>query len=427
MTRKVVLSLVLILAAALVLSACATATPVATPEVTEAATDAPVATPEETEAVAEVPEACATEGACAVFAAGEPIKIGFGGPMTGDNSAYGIDESQGVKLALEAVGEFEGRTFEVDAQDDLGSPDGGAAVANKLSADPAIVAVVGHAFSGATTNAMVIYAGKNIPMVSPSATRIDLTQGGNPVFNRVVGSDAVQGELAANYIFNEMGVKQLALIHDGGAYGQGLAERAQSVYEELGGEVVAFEAITVGEKDFTPVLTKIAALKPGAIFFGGYTAEAAVLVNQKGGVGLADVPFISDDGIYGTQFIDLTKENANGVYATSAAPPSGSDTVTAFNETYKAAYGVEAGSMSSYPWYSYDAAMIIVEAIKKVAVVSGDNLYIPREELVAAVRGTSGYAGLTGDVTCDENGECSKGGFDIFLITDGKWGSAPKK
>jgi branched-chain amino acid transport system substrate-binding protein len=381
----------------------------------------------------QIPEECLAEGsedevdpsACAVYAADEPIRIGFAGPMSGDISAFGTDASQAIELALADVGEFEGHTFEVDAQDDTGSAEGGAQVANLFASDPTIVAVVGHQFSGATNAAMPIYEDVSIPMVSPSATRIDLTQQGYSVFNRVVASDTFQGELAANFLYNELGARNVALIHDQGAYGQALAQRTQEVFEGLGGTVVAFEAITVGETDYTPVLAAIAALEPDAIFFGGYTGEGAVLANQRGGVGLGEIPFLSDDGIYGSQFIELAGENSEGVFCTSAGIPPDSAAKADFDTRYEEQFGVATGALSPYSWYAYDATNVIVAAIKDVAIVSGDTLYVPRAALVERVRATSNFEGITGTFTCDDTGECSVGGFAVFEVQDGAWVQVP--
>ncbi len=117
------------------------------------------------------PAVCKTDaGGCAVFSAGQNVKIGMGAPMTGDNASFGKDISQAAKLAVTDAGKFNGFSFELDAQDDGGTAEGGAAVANKFVADPQIVAIAGHIFSGATKAAMPIYEAANIPMMSPSAT-----------------------------------------------------------------------------------------------------------------------------------------------------------------------------------------------------------------------------------------------------------------
>ena len=103
------------------------------------------------------PEACKTDAfGCAVIKSGQTIKIGMGAPMTGDNAAFGQDISQGSKIAMTDGGKFNGFTFELVAQDDGGTAEGGAAVANKLVSDPTVVAIEGHIFSGATKAAIPI-------------------------------------------------------------------------------------------------------------------------------------------------------------------------------------------------------------------------------------------------------------------------------
>jgi len=137
---------------------------------------------------------------------------------------------------------------------------------------------------------------------------------------------------------------------------------------------------------------------------------------------MAAVPFVSDDGIYGTQFIDLAGANSEGVYCTSAGRPAASTAVADFDAKYLAKWGVPSGSLSPYSWYSYTAAAVLVDAVKKTGVVGGDgNLYIPRDAMVKAVRATSGFPGLVGEITCDATGECGTGGFALYKIVDGAW------
>jgi branched-chain amino acid transport system substrate-binding protein len=410
-----------VLIAVMFLAACGPAkTPVATEApVTEApVTEAPVAGP---------PAVCASDaGGCAIFAPGAPIKIGFAGPMSGDVSAFGIDASQGIDIALTDAGLYEGHAFVQDAQDDQASPEVGATVAQLFASDPTIVGIVGHLFSGATNAAMPIYEGAYLPMVSPSATRIDLTQQGNTVFNRIVGNDKAQGELAANFIYTNLGLRKVAIVHDGGAYGLGLAERTRDVFTTLGGEVVQFQGIDTGLADYSTVLADIASKSPEALFFGGYTGEAAVIANQMAGAGMAGVTLVSDDGIYGSQFVDLAGANSEGVYATSAGRPAGSTAVAEFDAKYLAAYGVATGTLSPYSWYSYTAAGVLIAAVEGVGIVGTDgNLYIPRAALVAAVRGTSGFQSLIGVITCDPTGECGQGGFAVYKVENGTWVELP--
>jgi branched-chain amino acid transport system substrate-binding protein len=186
--------------------------------------------------------------------------------------------------------------------------------------------------------------------------------------------------------------------------------------------VVGFEAITSGQVDYSQTLKTIAAQKPEAVFFGGYGPEAAQLANQRAAAGLGDANFFSGDGVYGNPFIQQAGDNAEGYTVTAFAEPPDSQAKAAFDQEYLRSYGVKPGSLSPNAWNSFDAANVIIAAIKKVAIVGQDgNLYIPRAALVAAVRATSGYQGLTGVITCDKNGECGAGNFDILVVKNGKW------
>jgi branched-chain amino acid transport system substrate-binding protein len=419
--KRLFLTLSLLMVAGLLLAACG-------PAPTAAPTAAPAtAVPATAEPVSPVPAICSTDAkGCAVFEPGQKIKIGMGAPMTGDNAAFGQDISQAAMIALSDAGQFNGFSFELVAEDDGGNAEGGAAIANKLVADPQVVAIEGHIFSGATAAAMPIYEAAGLPMMSPSATNPGLTQGGSPVFNRCVFTDAAQGKFAAEYLYNKLAVRKLAIVHDGQAYGQGLAQVVSDEFTALGGTVVAFQAITPGESDYSATLADLASKSPEALFYGGYTGEAVVIVNLMKQSGLTGVTFFGDDGTFGQDFLDRTGANGEGAYSTSLIPAS-SPAKTAFDAAYLAAYGQPAGKLSPYSWTAYDAGAVLVKAIESVAVLGSDgNLYVPRATLVAAVRATSGYQGLSGDITCDATGECSASGPVFNIDQGGKWVEAPK-
>jgi len=398
--------------------ATATAAP-ATQAPAAVATNAPVVTQA---AATGKPAVCGTDSVgCAVIKAGQTIKIGMGAPMTGDNAAFGQDISQAAKIAVTDAGKFQGFSFELDAEDDGGTAEGGASVANKFVSDPQIVAVEGHIFSGATKAAIPIYEAAGIPMMSPSATNPALTTTGSKVFNRDVFTDAAQGKFAAAYLYNKLNVKNLAIMHDGQAYGQGLAQVVNDQFKALGGNVVSFTAITPGQSDYSAPLADVASKKPDALFYGGYTAEAVVIVNQMKQSGLTNTVFFGDDGTFGQDFLDRTAANGEGAYSTSLIPLDSPAKAT-FDAAYLAAYGQPAGKLSPYSWTAYDAMAVLIRAIESVAVLSSDgNMYIPRAALVAAVRGTKDYHGLSGLVSCDPTGECSASGPVFQQDKSGKW------
>jgi branched-chain amino acid transport system substrate-binding protein len=372
---------------------------------------------------AKPPEVCADnpdESVCAVIEEGEKIKIGYAGPMTGDYSAFGIDISNAGLLAVEDAGEFQGFEFELLVEDTQGSGEGGASVANLFVSDPNVVAIAGHTFSGSTAAAIPIYNEARLPMLSPSATRADLTEGDQDVFHRIPFTDDIQGEFAAEYLYDELGVEKLAVMHDGDAYGKGVAETVAEVFEELGGEVVAFEAISPGETDYSAALTDVGANDPEAIYYGGYYPEAAVIAKDMPVAGMDDVILFSDDGTFGESFIELAGENAEGVYAASGAPVGG-PRFDEFAEKFEAAYGDPPGAVSTFSWHGYDVVDALIQTIKEVAILGEDgNLYIPREQLIDAVNNLEGYQGLTGELTC-EGGECNATGPNFLKVEDGEW------
>jgi len=372
---------------------------------------------------ASAPDVCAEnpdETVCAVIEEGSTIKLGYAGPMAGDYSAFGTDISNAGLLAVDDAGEFNGFTFELLVEDTQGSGEGGASVANLYVSDPDVVAIAGHTFSGSTAAAIPIYYAARLPMLSPSATKADLTDGPQDVFNRIPFTDDLQGQFAAEYLYNVLGVTKLAVMHDGDAYGKGVAEKVQEVFMGLGGEVVAVEAITPGETDYSAVLTDIGASDPGAIYFGGYYPECAVIAQGMPVAGMEDVILFSDDGSYGEAFIELAGPHAEGVYAATGAPLD-SAAKAEFDAYFESVYGDPPGAISTFTWHGYDIVDALIQTIKSVAILGDDgNLYIPREALVEAVNGLAGYEGLTGVLTCN-GGECNASGPSFQVVQDGAW------
>ena len=372
---------------------------------------------------ADVEALCAAdEYGCAKIEAGQTIKIGMGSPMTGGDSGFGIDAENSGLIAVADACPVAGFGFELVAEDDQGVAEGGAAVANKHVADPTVVAVAGHLFSGATAAAIPIYQAAGVVMLSPSATAPFLTTLDSKVFNRVPFTDQTQAEVVSDYMFNTLGVKKLALLHDGEDYGKGLAGLVQTAFTALGGEAVYFEGITSKEADYSPVLTTIAAKSPDALYFGGYTQDGSVLTNQMKTTGLENAVFFGCDGTYGIDFVDRAGANAEGTYHTIPRAAEVTAAKKNFDVCYMDAYGVAPGELSPYSWNSYDAVTALSTKVKEVGVLGDDGaFYVPRGALVAAVRGLTNYVGIGNVITCDEVGECNALGLVIMKVENGEF------
>ncbi|MCO5193680.1 MAG: branched-chain amino acid ABC transporter substrate-binding protein [Anaerolineae bacterium] len=367
------------------------------------------------------------EAGYVVVAPGEPIRIGASVALTGPIPDPGRDIANGAEISIDdlnAAGGLLGHLYELDLQDGACDGDAGTTVANKFASDPTIVAVSGGTCSGETFGLSPILQEARIPFVSPSATNPDITGPDCDTCNRVALSDALQGQVDAAYAFNDLGVTTAAIMHDSSDYGLGLAEIFRTEFEALGGEVVAFEGVQVGDTDFRAVLTLIAVDQPELLFFGGYSTEAGLIQQQMKETGLDNAVFFSDDGAYTQQFLDAAGSSAEGAYASFVAGDEIEDANAAFDAAYEEKYGVVPDDLGPFHGQSYDTVLLIADAIARVAKEDADGegyLLISREELIEAIRATEGLQGLTGLLTCDAIGNCGAGGIQIFQVQDGVW------
>jgi len=396
----------------------------------ESAEEAPTCTPVECEEtpvearpVADVEAVCAAdEFGCAKIEPGQTVKIGMSAPMSGGDASFGIDAQNSGQLAAADACPFAGFSFEVLNEDDAGTAEGGAAVANKFVADQTVVAVAGHQFSGASFAAEPIYAAAGIPMLSPSATNPGLTEMGSKVFNRVPFTDKTQAEVISDYMYNTMGIRKLALMHDSQDYGKGLAELTQTAFTALGGEVVELIGVTTKEADYSPVLSTIAAKSPDAIYFGGYTQDGSVIANQMKTTGLENAAFVGCDGTYGVDFVNRAGANAEGTIHTVPRAVEASEAQARLDACYLEKAGKPVFELSPYSYNNYDAPMALIESVKQVALLGDDgSLYVPRGALVTTVRGLKDYKGVGNVITCNEVGECNALGMIIMKVVDGEF------
>lgn len=371
-----------------------------------------------------VPVLAQDEAPIVTVSADGEVVVGLGAALSGEGLApLGEDILRGAELALEdrptvTVG---GKEFPVrlDAQDDQCSAEGGQAVASRFVADPSIVAIVGMMCSSACRAAAPVLDEAGYSSISPSCTAPDLTRSDFASFNRAVVSDAFQGRVAAQFIFNDLGVTKIATIHDGSPYGEGLVNVLTETFQELGGEVVAADAVNVGDTDFRGLLDDFAAEEPELIYFGGFAAEAARLAQQRADAGLEDVTFMGADGIVTDEFINLAGEAAEGVYASSAIPSGGNqEAVANMLERYEEKYGFS--PTGPYHTQAYDAFNMILDAVEAVGEVDdAGNLTVDRAALAEYIRSIQDFQGLSGVLNCDGTGECSAADIGIKQVQNG--------
>ena len=351
-----------------------------------------------------------------VFAEGQqeggPIRIGVAGAHSGDLASYGLPTVNAAELVVAEVnanGGVLGRQIELIVEDDQCQPEVATNTAAKLVGD-GVVAVIGHICSGATRSALGIYTGEEIITISPSATSPGLTQSGEfPVFFRTIAPDDAQGQLQAQFVAEELGVSSVAILHDGGDYGQGLAEFAQmsleADYPEI--DVLLTEGVTVGAVDYSAIINRVASSGAEAVIFGGYHPEASKIVGQMRSQGI-EVPFVSGDGVKDESFVDVAGEDAEGVYATGPMDTADNPVAQEARQAHVDEYGEEPG-----PFFmnAYAAAQAIVNAIE----AAGSTEY---QAILDALH-TDVVSTPVGDITFDDRGDAEGVGFAVYQVQDG--------
>jgi branched-chain amino acid transport system substrate-binding protein len=344
-----------------------------------------------------------------VYAA-DTIKLGVPGAHSGDLASYGLPTVHAAKLVVDDVnakGGVLGKKVEILQEDDQCKPEVAANVGNKLVSDGADI-ILGHICSGATKAALNIYKDANIVTMSPSATNVALTKSGDyPNFFRTISPDDAQANLQVDFALNTLKVKKIAVIHDKGDYGKGLAEFAKGYFEKAGAEVVLFEGITPGAVDYSAVVQKIKRNKADAVVFGGYHPEAAKIVSQMKKKKM-DTIFISDDGVRDETFIKVAGEYAEGVYATGPIDTSTNPMAIAAVEQHKKEYGDEPGA---FYLNAYAAALCLLNAVEK----AGSTDY----NAVTKALTTEWVETPLGKISFDEKGDAKGIGFAMYQVQNG--------
>jgi len=351
--------------------------------------------------------------------AADVIKLGVAGAHSGDLASYGLPSVKAAELVVGTVnakGGINGKKVVLLIEDDACKPELGSNVATKLISEGVDV-VMGHICSGSTKAALAIYKEENVVCMSPSATNPPLTQSGDyPNFYRTIASDDAQARLEVDYALNVLKVKRIAVIHDKGDYGKGLAEFAKQFIENSGGKakVVLYEGVTPGAVDYSAVVQKIKRKKAQAVIFGGYHPEASKIIMQMRKKRMKTY-FISDDGVKDDTFIKVAGKYAEGVYATGPMDTSSNPLAIAATKAHQKAYGSDPGA---FFLNAYAATQALLNAVEK----AGTTDY----KAVSNALKTEYVETPLGKIKFDNKGDAIGIGFAMYQVKDGVYVAAPK-
>lgn len=361
---------------------------------------------------------------------GEKIHIAFWGVLSGADASLGQDALYGVQIAVDDKGgKLLGHDINLTQEDGLCTVDGGAAAATKLASDNTIVGLIGSSCSDETVGGIKALTEAGLTTISPSNTRPALTAPDRDAtyagYARTAHSDAFQGKAVAEFVYNELKLTKAATIHDGSAYAEALQQVFADEFTKLGGTIVAQEAVSKGQTDMKPALTKVAAANPEVIYDPVFVAEGGFLWQQHADVpGLKDVVMIGSDGMFTSDFVKAAGSGAEGNYLSSP-------NFSAFQSGYAGfvtKYETKAGKkpISAFHAHAYDATNILFAALEKVAVKASDGtVYIPKKALRDAIFATKDFQGITGILSCSPTGDCGAPLIAMYQITarevGGEW------
>lgn len=348
------------------------------------------------------------------------IKIATQTPLSGGSAIVGESMRLGAQMKLEEeAAKFKelGYTLQLESYDDQSDPKKGVSNANIIGADNSIYAVVGHFNSGVAIPSSEVYEKYNVAMVSPGTTAVTVTDRGLKTVNRIVGRDDAQGPAGAKYAIETLGAKKIFIIQDKTAYGTGIADAFKVAAEEAGAEIVGYEGITVGEKDFNGVINQVVTKNPDLIYFGGIYSEAGIIIKQARDKGI-DIPIMGGDGMDSSGLVDIAGDAIANTYITSVAGDStATEAGRKFVEDYKAKFNKDAEAFSVY---GYDTMGVILQAIE--SAIDENNGKIPSKEKVAeAVRSVKDYEGVLTNVTFDEIGDNTNAKIYLYKFNEASY------
>jgi branched-chain amino acid transport system substrate-binding protein len=334
--------------------------------------------------------------------AADVLKVGTVFPMSGAQSTYGEESTNGLKLALDDLKASDpalAAKITVVYEDEKSTPVDASNAVKKLLGVDKVDVVFGTVASSNTLSmtAAVIEAGK--VLVTPASTNPTVTQKGDEIF-RTCFIDPFQGSVLANFALHNLGKKKAAILLDHKSdYSKGLAQFFEEAYKAGGGEIVATEAYEQGKKDFKTQLTKLRAKKPDVILVPGYYNEVGLIMKQAKQMGF-NVPMLGGDGwdspdLYKLAGADAVKDH----YFSSHFSADDTDpNVQKFVKAYTARYNKAPGAMAAL---GYDGILVIADAFKRAG--SADPTAMKK-----ALASTSGFKGVTGVISINQNRDAEK-------------------
>ena len=338
--------------------------------------------------------------------------IAYQGPLSGPEASTGTDELNAVKFAVKQfMAKNKGFKINVVAVDDQGDPAVAGTVAPGVGSNKKIIGLVGPAYSGPTITSLPYYKAGGLPLISPSATRVSITDPaspdfGGPVFHRVVGKDDLQGPALAKYATAGISNAKVFVFDDQSAYAVPLRGYVEAGLKKVAGAtLVGGDSVPNTTTDFSPTIAKIKTSGANVVIYTGYYSQGAVFIKQLRDSGSTAI-FAGGDGVFNQEYPKLAGAAAEGSRITGVVTLGGAD--PKLEVAFKKSMGVSSGV---YSVESYDAANLLLAGIKAGKTT--------RAAMLKYVKSYTGKSISGNTIKFDKNGDVSYG---IFAGFDSKGG-----
>ncbi|MCE5329957.1 branched-chain amino acid ABC transporter substrate-binding protein [bacterium] len=355
------------------------------------------------------------------------IKVGSQSVLSGDYKYYGQEQLVSMNLAAKElapvrIGGFDYK-ISVVSKDDEGNAEKSYLVSQEMVQEN-ISGVIGSSFNATTKAALPIYQEFNIPMVSPSASGVDLNKTGSNFFRLIINNNQVV-ENVAGFIISEYKPEKIAIINTDSEYELNFVDYLEKTLESVSSqEINIFKKYTVKPEteDYKLLAENLLIDDCDLIFFCGEYDILAKVISAAREAGVS-ANFLTeklgmDEGI--TQLADA--KALEGLIAVVPEPPS----LAMFSEDPKAVEfwrkfkdmvpqikGIEIKEPGQFAPYAYDAFYILIEAMKKANSVQP-------EDYIDVLRDMA-YEGVTGHIEFDSNGNLKSPQSTVFIIKNGTW------
>ncbi|UOO92977.1 branched-chain amino acid ABC transporter substrate-binding protein [Vitreoscilla stercoraria] len=343
------------------------------------------------------------------------IVIGFAAPLTGPQSHYGEEYKNGVQLAIDEANEQKltingaPATFKLMAEDDAADPKQATQVAERF-VDAKVAGVIGHFNSGTAIPASEVYEDNQIPNIA-MATSPTLSGRGLQYVFRSMTSDSQQGTVLGKYAVEKLGYKNIAIIDDRTAYGQGLADEFEKSAKAAGANILPRQFTNDKATDFQSILTGYKTQQPDVIFYGGADTQSAPMIKQIRRLGIT-VPFMSGEMTKTPTFLEIAAADGEGVFTSLAGfPLDKMPKGTEYATKYKAKYGKD---VATYSPYGYDATWAMITAMK-------DANSSKAADYLSKLKAVSLNGVTSGTFSYDDKGDLKDIAITVYKVEQGKW------